>query len=276
MATELSHVQHDPSHCLVPGLFRSFSKGERSSRKLDVTYRRDGFTIRFMGVEPLGPDDLRFLQGIVAFAGRDGVLLTPNATLDVPKQLRVSLLSAADVSEVDTLMVSFKSRKLLEELGMSIGGSNVSSLKASLIRMSTVTVIVESVEKSGVCTKSYHLLSFCAIGSMREVSVALNPYLADAILCKRPYTRIDLSEIRRLEGDAARLIHQRLCGFINSGNSQNVGLETLISYVWGSEEVSPVLTRQRRKRIFSALEKLRRIGWHVHEYRRDFFRAGRP
>ena len=142
--------------------------------------------------------------------------------------------------------------------------------------MSSVTVIVETDKEDGVCTVSYHLLSFCAKGSMREVSVALNPHLADAVLGRRPYTRIELSEIRKLKSDPARLIHQRLCGFVDPGTSQKVGLEMLISYVWGSDDVSGDLTRKRRQRIPLALDQLRGLGWRIHEYRRDFFKVSRP
>ena len=34
----LSHVRHDPAHCLAPGLFRALKRGERKRSKLDVTY----------------------------------------------------------------------------------------------------------------------------------------------------------------------------------------------------------------------------------------------
>lgn len=60
----LSHVRHDPAHCLAPGLFRALKRGERKRSKLDVTYDYgDGKRIEFSGPEPLGADDLRILQG---------------------------------------------------------------------------------------------------------------------------------------------------------------------------------------------------------------------
>ena len=66
----LSHVRHDPAHCLAPGLFRALKRGERKRSKLDVTYDYgDGKRIEFSGPEPLGADDLRILQGLVAMAG---------------------------------------------------------------------------------------------------------------------------------------------------------------------------------------------------------------
>ncbi|EFI8462654.1 hypothetical protein A9Y62_005642 [Escherichia coli] len=45
----LSHVRHDPAHCLAPGLFRALKRGERKRSKLDVTYDYgDGKRIEFI------------------------------------------------------------------------------------------------------------------------------------------------------------------------------------------------------------------------------------
>ncbi len=46
----LSHVRHDPAHCLAPGLFRALKRGERKRSKLDVTYDYgDGKRIELSG-----------------------------------------------------------------------------------------------------------------------------------------------------------------------------------------------------------------------------------
>ena len=74
---ELTHARHDPIHCLAPGLFRSLQKGERKRAKLDVVYDfGDGRRVEFSGPEPLGADDLRVLQGLVATAGPTGQVLS--------------------------------------------------------------------------------------------------------------------------------------------------------------------------------------------------------
>ena len=63
MAFDLTHAQHDPMHCLVPGLFRSLKRGERKKLKLDVTYcsNAENEQVRFVGFEPLGAGVCRFL-----------------------------------------------------------------------------------------------------------------------------------------------------------------------------------------------------------------------
>ena len=49
---------------------------------------------------------------------------------------------------------------------------------------------------------------------------------------KRPHSRIDMSEVRALQTDPARIIHQRLCGWIDPGKSGRVELDTICGYVW--------------------------------------------
>ena len=46
---------------------------------------------RFVGFEPLGADDMRLLQGLVALGGPKGIILTSEPTADLPKQLRLFL-----------------------------------------------------------------------------------------------------------------------------------------------------------------------------------------
>lgn len=89
----LSHVRHDPAHCLAPGLFRALKRGERKRSKLDVTYDYgDGKRIEFSGPEPLGADDLRILQGLVAMAGPNGLVLGPEPKTEGGRQLRLILV----------------------------------------------------------------------------------------------------------------------------------------------------------------------------------------
>ena len=96
----LSHVRHDPAHCLAPGLFRALKRGERKRSKLDVTYDYgDGKRIEFSGPEPLGADDLRILQGLVAMAGPNGLVLGPEPKTEGGRQLRLFLGHCCKVSD---------------------------------------------------------------------------------------------------------------------------------------------------------------------------------
>jgi hypothetical protein len=75
---ERYHARHDRAHCLAPGIFRSLKRGQRKKQKLDTTYVYGEVSLRFVGFEPLGADDMRFLQGIIALAGPHGLILDPS------------------------------------------------------------------------------------------------------------------------------------------------------------------------------------------------------
>ena len=264
---DLTHVRHDPAHCLAPGLFRSLKKGERKHRKLDVTYSfGENESMRFVGFEPLGADDMRFLQAIVAFGGPNGILLTVEPDTDTGRQLRLFLEPKFEAIEQDALVVRESLPKLLSEIGLTDGGDNIAALKASLLRMSNVTVLITKGNKQA----AFHLMSHAFSGDDGRLWVALNPRIAEAVLGRRSFTRICMTEIRGLKTDPARLMHQRLCGWIDPGKSGKVEIDTLCGYVWPDESSNPNTAKTRRLAVRRALDELATVGWTVSEY------EGRP
>jgi hypothetical protein len=120
------------------------------------------------------------------------------------------------------------------------------------------------------------LLSEYATDERKEqLFVALNPRIAACILGDARHCRIELSEVRQLESDSTRILHQRLCGWIDQGKSGKASLETLISYVW-SDDATDAAIRKRRQRIREALAELHGIGWTVDEYEKKLFEIHRP
>ena len=268
---ELTHARHDPAHCLAPGLFRSLKRGERKHGKLDVTYTfGEGESMRFVGFEPLGADDMRLLQGIVALGGPNGILLTPEPTSETGRQLRLSLEPRFKAIEQDALVVRESLTKLLSETGMTDSGNNIKALKSSLLRMSNVTIFVTK----GLRQASFHLMSH-AFDEDGRLWVALNPRIAEAILGHRPYARIDMTEVRGLRTDPARLMHQRLCGWIDPGKSGRVGLDTLCGYVWPDEAKAEAM-KKRRQTARKVLAELAAVGWVVNEYAKRKWEIKRP
>lgn len=269
---ELTHARHDPAHCLAPGLFRSLKRGERKKQKLDITYSYgDGEQARFVGFEPLGVDDMRILQGLVALAGPNGLILTPEPKTNMAQQLRLFLEPKFDAEGKDGLVVRERMTRLLAEIGLTNTGENIKGLKASLLRMANVTVLVTKKTRHA----SFHLLSYAFDEFDGRLFVALNPSIAEAVLGRRSYARIELAEVRKLESDPARLIHQRLCGWIDPGKSGKVELDTLCGYVWPSD-ANPEAMKKRRQAIRRAISELSDIGWTVDEYTKAKFDIRRP
>lgn len=269
---DLEFARHDPAHCLAPGLFRSLKRGDRDSGKLDITHDMGASgRVRYVGFEPLGADDMRLLQGLVAIAGPDGLLLEPAPETEAGRQLRHSLATVGDAAERDGMMVRASMSRLLHVVGMTDGGLNISAMKASLVRMANVTVVVTN----GPQQASFHLLNYALDEETGGLSVALNPRLADAIL-GRKHVRIDMNEVRKLRSDPARLIHQRLCGWIDPGRMGRVALDTLCSYVWPDGTTNANTRKTRRKSARRALRELEGLGWKVAECSMSRFEITRP
>lgn len=278
MNFELTHVRHDPAHCLAPGLFRSLKRGERKRLKLDVTYTYGDDSFRFWGPEPLGADDLRVLQGLVAMAaisgerGR-GIVLRHETGSDEGQQLRLCLDLKWEAIDRDALVVKGSFRKLAKEIGYAEdGGSQFRTIRECIERLWAVSVIVERNGKR----QGFRILSDYASDEQEgKLFVALNPRLAEAVMGERPHTRIDMTEVRALQTDAARLIHQRLCGWIDAGKSGRVELDTLCGYVWPGEARIEAM-KKRRQTARRALAELAAVNWKLDEYAKGKWEIRRP
>lgn len=272
MTFDLTHARHDPAHCLAPGLFRSLKRGERKKLKLDVSYQHGPTTtLRFVGFEPLDAVDMRLLQGIVALSGPHGVLLSDEPKTAIGQQLRLLLDPRLDAARDNALVVKGTLGQLMREIGYSTDGAEARrDLKASLLRMSNVTLQV----KDGSREVAFHLLSYAFDDADGSLFIALNPRVATAVMGTTAYTRIEMSEVRALQSDPARLIHQRLCGWLAPGKSGRVELDTICGYVW-PDEAKPEAMKKRRQTTRKALEELVALGWMVNEYARSKFEIRR-
>ena len=264
---ELTHARHDHVFCLAPGLFRSLQKGER--QKLEIVYDLGGGRrIEFKGPEMLGTDDLRVLQGLVAMAGPGGKKLTSESGSEFGQQLWRDL-EAHNSSEALVVIGSF--RQLAHEINYK-SLDDTASLRECIERLWTVAIIVQDGGRRG-----YRILSqYKSDSKSGKLCIALNPRITHAVLGNGRYVYIDMEEVRRLQGGAARLIHQRLCGFIDPGKSGRIGLETLCSYVWPSATTNKNTAKTRRGKAKKALSELDVVGWDIEEYATNKWEIKRP
>lgn len=268
----LTFAKHAPFCVLADELFRSLSRGARRYEKLQVRYKYQDAEIEFKGPEPLGADDLRVLQGLVALAGARGGKLAPTPVSDEGLMLRNELDIRGDARARSAIAVQCSYSELAREIGYSYT-RNTEMIQKCIERLFTVSIFVRKNGRS----EGYRLLSRCSSDNKSgALAVALNPAIADAILGSNPqHIRIEMAEVRALKSDPARLIHQRLCGFINAGSRKPVGIERLISYVWPTD-ADPNATKKRRSRVKEALKELENLGWKVIEVRRGLFEINRP
>ena len=271
---DLTHARHDPVHCLAPGLFRSLNKGERERKrsKLDVVYDYgNGKRIEFSGPEPLGVDDLRILQGLVAMAGPYGLVLSPDPQTKAGRQLRLFLEPKWEAVQQNAMVVKGSYGSLASEVGYA-NKNDTERIRDCIERLWKVSIIAQNGSKR----QGFRLLSEYASDEQDgKLYVALNPLIARAIMGGQ-HIRINMDEVRGLQTDPARLIHQRLCGFIDLGKSRLVELDTLCGYVWPDETTNPNTIKKRRKTARKALVELVAVGWKLDEYAKAKWEIGRP
>ncbi|WP_445648489.1 replication protein C, IncQ-type [Salmonella enterica] len=175
----LSHVRHDPAHCLAPGLFRALKRGERKRSKLDVTYDYgDGKRIEFSGPEPLGADDLRILQGLVAMAGPNGLVLGPEPKTEGGRQLRLFLEPKWEAVTADAMVVKGSYRALAKEIGAEVdSGGALKHIQDCIERLWKVSIIAQNGRKR----QGFRLLSeYASDEADGRLYVALNVHAAQS------------------------------------------------------------------------------------------------
>lgn len=269
---DLDHIRHEPGHVLAPGLFRSLKRGDYKRLKLDVVYEfGKGERLEFGGKEPLGAPELRVLQGLIAMAGPEGLLLSPEPKTDSGQQLRLLLETKFDAVQANALVAKGSFRALARAIGYA-DIENTKGIQESIERLWGVSVIAQK----GARRMGFRLLaSYDSDEAEGRLHVALNPRIAQAIMGEAQHCRISLDEVRALKTDPARLIHQRLCGWIDAGKSSKTTIETLCGYVWIEEATSNTL-KQRRLSVRKALAEIESLGWTVTEYVRGKFEISRP
>ena len=271
MRLEIQFALHDPAHCLAPGLFRSLQKGERRTRKLDLHYQHGEKSLHFKGPEPLGVDDLKVLQGLVAMAGPIGKSLGPSPKTGHGQQLRTSLELRHEALTEEALLVKTSYGALARVIGYADQdvGRNI---RQCVERLWMVSIMVEV---NGV-RRGFRLLSSYVSDDVREkLHVALNPQITKAILGSTQHVRICMDEVRALKGDVTRLLHQRLCGWINPGHHRKIGLDSLCEYAW-PEPGTPSAMKKRRSKARLAVAELRDIGWGITKCDREIYAIKRP
>lgn len=271
---ELHHARHEPGHCLS-GLFRSIKKGERKKGKLDVTYKSGETTLRFVGFEFLGVDDLRVLQGLISMGGPSKLRLRldGSAKTEIGRILAVALNPREYAKNMIARYIETTIYKLMKEIGYKTDSKPQYKLvDNSLTRMANVTMFVEI---DGIKWSS-NLLSFSLNEHTKELSVALNPLVTRAILGEIRYTWIDMNEVRKLKTDAARLIHERLCAWVDQGKtSLPVSIDKITGYVW-PDKATEKTNQKRRERARKALKEIEDTGWKMDEVKKGVFKFTRP
>jgi hypothetical protein len=251
-------ARHDAAHCLAPGLFRSLKRGDRKKQKLDITYQyNERESLRAVGFEPLGADDMRNLQVIVGLLGRSNQLIPlSEPRTDEGKQLALLLEPKHEALKESSRTAKTNLNAFMMEAGYKTdGGQAREDLLESFRRLANVTLFVRRDKWEWSC----HLLSYTVDEGDGKLQFAVNPRITEAILGERGHTHIDMREVRSDLSDPTRILHQRLCAVVDPGKQRKIGLDMLIGYVW-NEPATGVTLRSRRLTIRASFAELEATG----------------
>lgn len=113
---------------------------------------------------------------------------------------------------------------------------------------------------------SSHMMSFAVDEDSQEISVAISPIFASAILGEsRQYVSYNLEEMRSLSSPAAFILHLIFSSRIHVRSTKDltIKMDTLVESVYGETEESAKI-RNRRTYIKSALAEIENLGaWAV-------------
>lgn len=198
-------------------------------------------------------------------------MLSPEPQTEAGRQLRLFLEPKWDAIRQDAMVVRGSYRALAREVGYA-NVDNAKPIRDCIERLWKVSVIVQD----GKRRQGFRLLSeYASDEHDGKLYVALNPLLARAVMGGQ-HVRISMGEVRALRTDAARLIHQRLCAWIDPGKSGRADIDTLCGYVWPDAAVNANTVKTRRQTVRRALAELDALGWRVESYTKDKWEISRP
>lgn len=260
----------DHLHLMVKNLFKSLSKNDKESR-LHIKQDYANCQIEVRGFAQLDGFDLLLLQTVTGMAGANKKIIDAETNGETGKQLRQKLdLQHSSIFE-KCLVIESSYRNLALQMGRSYGGSFTKKVQESIKNISTTNFFIES--------NNGNLFGFNLISSVNATNntfaVALNPFLASAIMSERNFTKILLTESRQLKTDAGRILHSRLSAYMQIGSEKMFKIETLMSFIW-EDSISKATTRKRKERLIKKIfPDLRKIGWKVQELENDIVRIRR-
>lgn len=303
-----------PDISLLDGLFSAARRQDRK-QMLELVRRNEDVSeyatvikeIKAVSPYTLGPSELRVLQGLMAEAARTASKSWDERSfrLEAPRNPHEALLASQfEAKSSEGFKPALQIETTLRQLARAVGfepdaGGTIESLKQSLRRLAHTSVEIRKVDRYLVWKKNEPVYkterkeTICSLisvhwsetGSRSRLHVAVSPALAEvALIAVTPdlrgkYFRIVLEEVRQLHNHGlARLLHHRLCGYIDAGKTNSVRLSTLDSNLWRKPAPTPNAAKWRRRQIRAALGRLMslREPWKVEEPKRHLFQITRP
>lgn len=267
---DLEIAMLDPLLVNLPGLFRTVPSVAYKRTGLPplelgpYVFGESGLSISATCPAPLCGDDAQVLQTLACLAALQRAKVEHTSDkphLPLHQKLLDQMHAGAKTRWLAHRLVSCSLSHMLKLLDWPVSGTYRARLLASLNRLSAVTITVLGDRPNAgknVTDGSYQLLSHDAgngsANNSRMVHVLLNPRQSRVIAGGKskltgqvPYVEISMQESRALpRNDQVRLIHQRLCAWINHDTKRVVTFGTVLKYAYSDDKWSAALPSHRR------------------------------
>jgi protoporphyrinogen oxidase len=208
---------------------------------------------------------------MAAVKGRD---IDKKTDSDIGRQLWLNLHDDDDVGvQYNGRATAFRTSyyEIIKEMGLTLSARSYATLLSSLDRLDGVSFKAET---SSSIYPSQRLLTYQVDKTNRNIAIVLNSRICQAL--SGHYVRIELAERHQLESDTSKVCHAWLCAWCGTGSSKSIGIDKLLTKIWGSDASSASTTRSRRQILRAGIKQIDKLpGWTIREDDRGIIRIKR-
>ena len=248
----------------VKSLFAEYSKGAKKARGtmfFDFGENRK-LEVRSMS---MGAFHLLVLEALIAEAQAGLDWQTPRGPKPVDRDMREMMKLRDKAARSDNLTVTVSYYAIAVSMGRRPDTRLRRQIDEALLDLADTQFIWRKAD--GKPIESYHLLSYIKSSPDSEkgpVKVSICPALSEVINNERPYTRVDMDEVRSLEHKVTVLLHGWLSSIISPGQTTPINIDTILDgNIWAQEvEKGSSTYRTRRSTLMNKLlPDLENAGW---------------
>lgn len=265
----------------IKALFAEHPVGARKARETMFFDFYDGRRLEVRFSVPMGSFHLLVLEAFIAKAQSALDWQTPAGPEQIDRDLRKGMKLEEKAARRDNLTVTMSYYAAAKCMGRRPDTRLRRQIDEALLDLSGTQFIWR--KENGRPIESYHLLSYKKFSPDSEagpVKVSICPALSEVIKNARPYTRVNMDEVRRLEHRVSVLLHGWLSSIMQPGQTSAINVDTILDdKIWAQkvEKGSSTYRTRRSTLMKKLLPDLENAGWKWdYDAEKDQVKIKRP
>lgn len=265
----------------IKALFAEHPVGVKKARERMFFDFDDGRRLEVRFSVPMGAFHLLVLEAFIAEAQAALDWQTPAGPEQIDRDLRKGMELEEKAARSDNLTVTLSYYAAAKCMGRRPDTRLRRQIDEALLDLSGTQFIWR--KENGRPIESYHLLSYMKFSPDSEagpIKVSICPALSEVIKNARPYARVNMDEVRRLEHRVSVLLHGWLSSIIQPGQTSVINVDTILAdKIWAQKvEKSSSTYRTRRSTLMrKLLPDLAQAGWEWdYDAEKDQVKIKRP